>query len=611
MNNPKDVTKSSVLMSPEQILAMTETNSSVQHEETTEEQQGKTEKKKSIKKKKATKPGPVGSKRIELSPKKYDDSAQQASSSKGKKLGDEPGVKNSVNKKVLKAKDSVKSKAENNVKGEDAASSSMERRYLGAMEVAYEEEQVSGPSVLESPVSADGSAPKRSSSKHGTFVSSSRKDVSAKKDQASSRQSELSRNASNKSASSALPHTDFPVENTCTPGAARESAPGAIIVKGINATHQDGMDLEEGGSRMMDAVEAAEESEPSPVEAQDGTVTATAIARDDLEQEMRERFFAEAVEAEVIKLGSSPAHTNRTKWMVLLGCILLLLIIVGVVVGVVVATGDSGGGNEPADVATGDSEGDNGPADVATGNSGGGNGPAILDYLISQSSDKGVALSDPESPQHKAFLWLLWETQENEEGEPTSSLDEDKILSRYAMATLYYSTGGEEWTHFDNWLSTSHISTWYPLSESGDFDANRNILKLELRDNNLVGTLPEELVFLSSLQVIDLRRNALTGRIPSEFARLVSLKKLILRNNNLTNNYPLPPSFQSLSNLGKGRSACISNRRVVVSLSYQLTRIFSFPDTLNLYGNRLTGSIKRYIETWPSSSLGERTVAHS
>ena len=175
-----------------------------------------------------------------------------------------------------------------------------------------------------------------------------------------------------------------------------------------------------------------------------------------------------------------------------------------------------------------------------------------------------MALSSILSPQHKAFVWLLGETPENERGELTSSPEQARILSRYAMATLYYSTNGAGWRKSQNWLSTSHISTWYP-GNFNNSDANLNVLKLDLRANRLIGTLPDELVFLSSLQVIDIRRNQLTGSIPSEIARLVNLKELILKKNNLTNS--LPPSFQSLSNLGKDPSARVSNRRVV-SLPY-------------------------------------------
>jgi hypothetical protein len=559
VGDPKDGTSSKILMNPEQILAMTENSSSLQHEEGSTDQQGKTAKKKSIKKKKATKPGAVASKSAELSSKECEDSAQQ-SLSKSKKPGstkNEPGVKKSAKKGSSKAKDSVKSQVKR--------SRSSQVVTPGAMAVVNEQEQVAESLALESSVSAGGSAPKRSSSKPGAFASTSKTEVSVKERQASrrrrsSRQSEPSRNASSKSARSASPPTYFPVENAPPPEAAREAAPGATRLEGIGATHQDGMDLEEGGSATIANVEVAEVSAPPHVEAQDGTVTATAIARDDLEQEVREKLFAEAVEAEVIKPFSSSAHKNR-KWMIL-GCILLLLIIVGAVVGVVVATGDSGGAKSTEngsgsvndnDSITNESTGgisDKGPtAAPTTPNSTEQGGLAMLDFLKSESPDGGVALSNLASPQYKAYLWILGETPETEQSEPPSPNQRGRILSRYGMATLYYSTGGEDWTQSENWLSTSHICTWYP-SESTTCDTNQNVIELNLGDNNLIGTLPDELVFVSSLEGIDLRRNALTGSIPPKFSRLVKLKELELSENNLTNN--LPSSFRLLSNLGKG-----------------------------------------------------------
>jgi hypothetical protein len=138
----------------------------------------------------------------------------------------------------------------------------------------------------------------------------------------------------------------------------------------MSAAHQGGRDPEEAGSNMIGMAEAPAESVPPPVEAQDETVAATAIARNDLEQEMRDQIVAEAVEAEVIKSGSSPAHESR-KWMTP-GCAILLLVIVGAVVVVVVAAGDAGGGNAPAG-------GGNAPAAPQLTE-----GPPTLDCLKSQ-----------------------------------------------------------------------------------------------------------------------------------------------------------------------------------------------------------------------------------
>jgi hypothetical protein len=498
--NPTDGitrTESKVLMKAEHILAMTENNPSFPHEEATTEQQGETTRKKKPRKKKATTPGAVSSKSAELSSKECE---QQGGTPRKKK----PRKKNATEPGALAMTETTEKQGETTRKKKKP-------RKKNATEPGA---AVSSKSAELSSKECEDSAQQVSSS--------------AKEHQASSRQNEPSKNASSssKSASSASPPTYLPAENTRPPEASSKAAPGATRVNGTGATHHDGTDIEEGGLKMIDTVEAAEESESPPVEAQDGTVTATAIARDDLEQEIRDKLFAEAVEADVIELGSSSTHKNR-KWMIL-SCILLLLIIVGaVVVGVVVATTGTSG-EKAAEFREIPSGGDNDPTTPSA---------PLLDYLKSQSPDGGVALSNLASPQHKAFVWLLGETPENEQGEPIRPEQFEILLSRYAMATLYYSTGGEDWTQSENWLSTSHISTWYP-SESNEVDENQKVLKrLKLGGNNLIGTLPGELVFLVNLKELDLSENKLTNKHGNHKA-----------------------SFLSLSNLGKEPSACISNR---------------------------------------------------
>jgi hypothetical protein len=155
MNNPVGITKSSF------------------HDEeaTTEQQRSTSRKKKSSKKKKASKPGAVLSESADMSSKEHEDSVQQASSAKGRSGDgtiDEPGVKKTVKKKGSKTEDSVnKSKAEDNVKGVEAAKSVTRRhrstKVLTHGAVANEEEQVAERLALESHLSAGGS--KRSYSK--------------------------------------------------------------------------------------------------------------------------------------------------------------------------------------------------------------------------------------------------------------------------------------------------------------------------------------------------------------------------------------------------------------------------------------------------------------
>lgn len=57
--------------------------------------------------------------------------------------------------------------------------------------------------------------------------------------------------------------------------------------------------------------------------------------------------------------------------------------------------------------------------------------------------------------------------------------------------------------------------------------------QLSLPNNNIVGTIPDELFLASSLSYINLEGNTLEGTLSSELSRLSNLKTLILSNNNL------------------------------------------------------------------------------
>jgi hypothetical protein len=76
----------------------------------------------------------------------------------------------------------------------------------------------------------------------------------------------------------------------------------------------------------------------------------------------------------------------------------------------------------------------------------------------------------------------------------------DRIfLQRYALATLYYSTEGNNWIASDSWLTNATECEWYSSSQQPALicDADRNILELNLANNNLRGTIPAELALLA------------------------------------------------------------------------------------------------------------------
>ena len=93
-----------------------------------------------------------------------------------------------------------------------------------------------------------------------------------------------------------------------------------------------------------------------------------------------------------------------------------------------------------------------------------------------------------------------------------------EVVAR-SLSAFYTATGGDDWTHNDNWdiatvPSEEELETWFGVV------LNEGLLvELFFRDNNLTGMLPPELGDLSQLIFLNLLQNTLlTGPIPSDRA---------------------------------------------------------------------------------------------
>ena len=189
----------------------------------------------------------------------------------------------------------------------------------------------------------------------------------------------------------------------------------------------------------------------------------------------------------------------------------------------------------------------------------------LLEYLIEISDDNGEALlqhmanesyipspTSLSSPQYRAFFWLA-RTMNIGIG---PSLNRRELAQRYAMATFYFATsamtannttgtteGG--WRRSTGWLDPDvHICEWYPY-EIGPSDlpndpeclANGR-RTLHLSNNNLVGTIPNEILLLPELMRIDLSFNSITGTIPAALFKKIRISAIKLEHNLLTGTLP-------------------------------------------------------------------------
>mmetsp|Transcript_28035 Transcript_28035/g.78619 ORF Transcript_28035/g.78619 Transcript_28035/m.78619 type:complete len:1735 (+) Transcript_28035:155-5359(+) len=135
----------------------------------------------------------------------------------------------------------------------------------------------------------------------------------------------------------------------------------------------------------------------------------------------------------------------------------------------------------------------------------------LIEFIATAFPPGTAALEDTTSPQYQALLFIFNRVPNN-----AGIFSDQRYLQRYALASLYFSTGGSQWRNDDDWLTNVTECQWYSSSQSIALcDGDGRLIELDLTDNNLRGTIPIELAMLSdSLQVLRLTRNRLVGTIP-------------------------------------------------------------------------------------------------
>lgn len=115
----------------------------------------------------------------------------------------------------------------------------------------------------------------------------------------------------------------------------------------------------------------------------------------------------------------------------------------------------------------------------------------LITFLSSESPDGGAALSNQGSPQFIAAKWLSEESL-------YQFYPDWKKLQRYAIATIYFSTGGDDWFNTNGWLSDQDECEWYETRDEDDVcSSDGRFQVLYNQRNNLKGQLPAEIALLS------------------------------------------------------------------------------------------------------------------
>ena len=229
----------------------------------------------------------------------------------------------------------------------------------------------------------------------------------------------------------------------------------------------------------------------------------------------------------------------------------------------------------------------------------------VLPYDILQ-----LVENDPASPQALSYQWLLADPH-------ASTYSPNRLLQRFALATLYYATSEiHAWTTATNWLSYDQNECfWFSAAsfggseedgESSGTHASETAVasltspcndkglyeRLWLRANGLHGTLPEEIFWLSSLTSLSLDYNKhLMGSIPTSVGKLSRLQELALGVNQLTGT--IPTELTLLTDL---QHMQLHVNALTGSIPAHIASMTSLKD-LVLYGNLLSGLIPTELGT--------------
>mmetsp|Transcript_23364 Transcript_23364/g.55304 ORF Transcript_23364/g.55304 Transcript_23364/m.55304 type:complete len:801 (-) Transcript_23364:113-2515(-) len=204
----------------------------------------------------------------------------------------------------------------------------------------------------------------------------------------------------------------------------------------------------------------------------------------------------------------------------------------------------------------------------------------IVELMTEMTSISSIEdLNDPATPQFKAAKFLadvnpdrLPTPMSGETSVETGVMTMEKhhgspfdIVQRYVLLVFYFALGGDA---ADNgWTNQYHFAS-HDLSEcswneriavdsgnDGDADSESDVehsnnadkfvvgvacdrelkvRQISLSNNNLEGSIPSEIQFLTTLESLDLKGNSLTGSIPEGLQDLTQLTHLDLSNNRLS-----------------------------------------------------------------------------
>lgn len=236
----------------------------------------------------------------------------------------------------------------------------------------------------------------------------------------------------------------------------------------------------------------------------------------------------------------------------------------------------------------------------------------LLDEILPDYTLASIREDPQRSPQARAYRWFL---EELEADDAMLKLPVGRLQQRYALATWYFSTNGDQWYQNDGWLNHSlheclwFNKPWFSAVPYEGFDArfwtndNYNACEWPTLDpnvtydylytfrhfwhheNNLGGSIPRQIGLLTGLVSTYMFNNFYGGPLPSQIGLLKELRVLNFGVNQVTGT--LPTELGSMYSL---RGISVFGTNIEGTIPSQLGLLTKL-STLKIDENRLTGTI--------------------
>ena len=227
---------------------------------------------------------------------------------------------------------------------------------------------------------------------------------------------------------------------------------------------------------------------------------------------------------------------------------------------------------------------------------------SFLGVPMPENNDIYQSSPNEEEGRQRALHWLA----HNDEDETLTNISHDEydmgLLQRYALATIYFSTNGDNWdTCSQNQEKSScennesrYLSPHSHLKWSGINGKNGQVTWLDLTNRNLVSSnfLPYEILLLSkSLELLWLSENIqLSGSIPTYIDEFQSLVSLSIYKTNVGGTLP-----DSMYNLSKLTSLRLYKSNFTGVISNRIEKLGTTLKWLWIHENNFTGIVPNEI----------------